>query len=620
MRLLLLAICAGLASTLAAATFNVANTNDSGVGSLRQAMIDAEAAAGADDITFTPTLKGTINLLTALPDVTQDLAIVGPASDGVIVQRSATALTDFRIFTATTGDLTLEHLWILNGRATGVTGGGAGEGGCIAAFSADLVVRHCVVSGGIARGGDATSTSGGLAAGGGIFAQVTLTLEDVLIQNCIARGGNTSDAASTGGTGEGGGVAVGGGSKIILRCRIHGCTAQAGTNTTTASLGGTAQGCGMIAFNSGLVVQDTDVADCIALPAPGIAAGPAVVLSCPTTMRRCAIRGTTGAAGLTTGASPVLIENCTISGNAGGAFGGLESTSSGTVTLSYCTITGNSASAGVGGLLRTSGTLQVQGCIVAGNTGTSPDVSGTFVDQGENLIGDATGSASFTTSVLVGDTLNPINAGLGSIRSFGGFIMGHEPVFGSFAVDAGGAGAPLVDQRGANRSVGGVADIGAIEFIPNVAPGFTAGSTVSTSSGNTVTVPGWATNINAGAFWESGQTLTFVLVGSTGLFRDAPSIDPITGDLTFRSERDVHATVVFNVYLVDDGGNSGGGSDSSASSLLVIQLNVGGGKNNDDTLCSTGTGTGGPLPLAGGLALLLLAARHKRRRKPALAR
>lgn len=611
MRFWLLAICAALAGTLSAATFNVSNTNDSGAGSLRQAMVDAETAAGADDITFTPTLTGTINLLTALPDISQVLSITGPATDGVIVQRSATAATDFRIFTVTTGDLTLEHLWIMNGRATG-TAGSVGEGGCIAAFSGDLTVRNCVISGGVARGGDATTGGGGNGSGGAIHSQATLVLQDVLIQNCTARGGATSDGGANGGAAVGGGVASSFGAATILRCRFENCTAQGGANTTTPGQGGNTGACALSISGSALVLQDSDLANCTAIAAASAARG-ALDVASGVTVRRTSVRGTVGAPAVQCNGA-ALFENCTISGNTGDTNGALVTGLASTVTLSYCTITNNTAANGVGGVERTAGTVNVQGCIIAGNSGTTPDVGGTFGDLGENLIGDASGSASFTTSVLVGDALNPINPGLGGIRGFGGFIMGHEPVFGSFAINNGGAGAPLVDQRGANRGVGGVADIGAIEFIPNVAPGFTAGSSVSTSSSGTVTVPGWATNINAGAFWESGQTLTFVLVGSTSLFRDAPRIDPVTGDLTFRSERDVHETVVFNVYLVDDGGNSGGGSDSSASSLLVIHLDVGGGKNNDDdTLCSTGTGSGGPLPLAGGLALMLLALRRGRR-------
>jgi hypothetical protein len=56
-----------------AATYEVINLDDSGAGSLRQAITDANANPGADSITFT--VAGTINLLSALPDITGSLTI-----------------------------------------------------------------------------------------------------------------------------------------------------------------------------------------------------------------------------------------------------------------------------------------------------------------------------------------------------------------------------------------------------------------------------------------------------------------------------------------------------------------------------------------------------------------
>src|SRR5262245_7740375 len=55
-------------SVVRAAGYTVTNLNDSGAGSLRQAILDANAAAGADTITFS--VKGTISLLSSLPDIT----------------------------------------------------------------------------------------------------------------------------------------------------------------------------------------------------------------------------------------------------------------------------------------------------------------------------------------------------------------------------------------------------------------------------------------------------------------------------------------------------------------------------------------------------------------------
>src|SRR6185503_7653610 len=70
------AVLAG-AGPAAAATFTVTNTNDSGPGSLRQALIDANAASGVDDIAFTFAPPATISLLSALPAITDPLTING---------------------------------------------------------------------------------------------------------------------------------------------------------------------------------------------------------------------------------------------------------------------------------------------------------------------------------------------------------------------------------------------------------------------------------------------------------------------------------------------------------------------------------------------------------------
>ena len=58
-------------------SFTVTNTDDSGAGSLRQAIIDANALAGADTIDFAIAGSGvqTINLLSALPTITETVTI-----------------------------------------------------------------------------------------------------------------------------------------------------------------------------------------------------------------------------------------------------------------------------------------------------------------------------------------------------------------------------------------------------------------------------------------------------------------------------------------------------------------------------------------------------------------
>src|SRR5205823_3733208 len=58
-------------------TLTVLNLNDSGVGSLRQAILDANVAPGTDVIDFAPRLSGIVTLAGEL-SITDDLTIDGP--------------------------------------------------------------------------------------------------------------------------------------------------------------------------------------------------------------------------------------------------------------------------------------------------------------------------------------------------------------------------------------------------------------------------------------------------------------------------------------------------------------------------------------------------------------
>ena len=64
----------------------VTNLDDSGDGSLRQAILDANANPGADTIDFQDELSGTIPLTSGeLPTITEDLTITGPGTFSITV-------------------------------------------------------------------------------------------------------------------------------------------------------------------------------------------------------------------------------------------------------------------------------------------------------------------------------------------------------------------------------------------------------------------------------------------------------------------------------------------------------------------------------------------------------
>ena len=71
--------------TLLSTTFTVTNLHDSGDGSLRQAILDANTQSGADVIKFDSNLRGTITLTSGELDITTSLKINGPGADQLTI-------------------------------------------------------------------------------------------------------------------------------------------------------------------------------------------------------------------------------------------------------------------------------------------------------------------------------------------------------------------------------------------------------------------------------------------------------------------------------------------------------------------------------------------------------
>src|SRR5262245_52485063 len=84
-----------LGSRLNAAIFTVTTTADSGVGSLRQAILDANANPGSDEIRFNIPVAGvqTINPLTPAPIITDTVHINGYTQPGAATATANSAAT-----------------------------------------------------------------------------------------------------------------------------------------------------------------------------------------------------------------------------------------------------------------------------------------------------------------------------------------------------------------------------------------------------------------------------------------------------------------------------------------------------------------------------------------------
>jgi filamentous hemagglutinin family protein len=181
--------------------------------------------------------------------------------------------------------------------------------------------------------------------------------------------------------------------------------------------------------------------------------------------------------------SQLNINNSTISGNQAQRHGGGVN-SFGRVIIANGTITNNTAdftgqgNGNGGGLYRAANTITVSNSIIAKNFDLSPtgfihpDVSGPVIDQGNNLIGNSTGSTGLTVSTLVGNASAPIDPLLAPLGNYGGFTQTHALLPGSSAIDTGN-NASTADQRGV--AAFGNHDIGAFE---------SRGFTLTATSGN----------------------------------------------------------------------------------------------------------------------------------------
>jgi len=131
---LIFALWASLLGFAHATTFTVSNTNDSGVGSLRQAILSANAdatatAAAPHQIIFTVPNGSTITVVSPFLVITNHVSINGLGVANLTISGGGTS----RIFWIQNGTITIQNLTLANGYAKGGDGnaGGMGAGGAI---------------------------------------------------------------------------------------------------------------------------------------------------------------------------------------------------------------------------------------------------------------------------------------------------------------------------------------------------------------------------------------------------------------------------------------------------------------------------------------------------------
>ena len=425
----------------------------SSVTSLRYAIASADAFPG-HAITFDPTVFAsaqTISLTLGqleLSDTTGTETITGPAA-GVTVSGGGQSRV-FQVDLNVTASLS--GLTITGGNATGNGGGLLNEG--------TTTLTNCTVSGNSASAGS----------GGGLANDVT-----IMLTNCTVSG--NSDSIN------GGGV-FNQGTATLTNCTVSGNTAASNGGGLATYFGGTT------------TATNTTVSGNSAVNGGG-------VYTSGFYQAGSNYYGTTN------------LTNCTVSGNsATGNGGGLDTYAGGTTTATNTTISGNSAAGNGGGLYNASrGSTTVANTIVAGNTATTsgPDAMGTFVSQGNNLIGETDGSSGWVGSDLTGTIALPLNPRLSPLGAYGGPTQTILLLPGSPAIGAGSLAliptGVTTDQRGDPRLFNGKVDIGAYQSQAAVLPSFVVNTTADELNPSSSATSLRYAIASANAF--PGHTITF---------------------------------------------------------------------------------------------------------------
>ena len=492
----------GAGLTFSPGRYTVSTTNDSGPGSLRQAIQDLGSGG---TVTFASNLLGKpIKLTSGEIVINKDLTIQGPGvnalTDSILIHGGTTN----RAFYISSGRVRIADIMIVNCRVTGTNAsdmegygleGSPGEsvvGGAIL-NAGKLTVTNCLFYGNSAfggrgswGGGDSTlipagnGGPGGAASGGAICNSNLLTLLD-----CRFWGNATSGGAgrlggvgvnyavdATGGTGGAGGAASGGaiynlGNLLASNCSFYlnvafgGAGADGGNGRDYGGPGG----------------------------AGGAADGGAIINAGTQTLINCtfAEQQTRGGPGGNGGIASVLYDGW---GGNGGRAGGGAVVNLRPGTFVNCTIGDNLIDGGDHGVpsqfpgfageelgpglwAKTNATALLNTLLARNRNSTATqDVSGVITSLGHNLVSATNGSSGWVASDLVGASAAPLDAQVARAENNGGptFAVTMAVTPCSPAVDAGDdmvLASPYslaTDLRGSTRRSSTHVDIGAYEM------------------------------------------------------------------------------------------------------------------------------------------------------------
>jgi uncharacterized repeat protein (TIGR01451 family) len=563
----------GVASSADAATFNVTTNGDNGVGSLRQAIVDANTNAGPDTITFNAALSGsTITLSTGEMLISDSVDIQGLGSANLTVDANDTSrifyvynpspvpvdvtisgLTLANGFSVVAGDptasaggavkvvgenLALDDVDILNSVAGGAGGGlsflGIDSTSAYNEVSAVLSVQNSTISGNTAQHIDLGVPIDQGGCGGGIYAA---SIYNVVLDNVAL----TNNTARCSGGGFAGIYFQDGGTVTIQSSVITG-------NNVDAVEGGYGGGVSLVygySYGTTASIADTTIAG---NDGDSYGGGVAAVYLSGLDVTRSTISGNQASygGGLSAVLSVATLENSTVAENAAGAYGGGIYGVYSNLTVKETTISGNTAGGDGPGIYAYGATeVDIVDSIVA-NNGSA------------DLVDDSDSFFNVAYSLIENPDVAQINDGggnilnddpeLGPLQDNGGPTFTMKPAGTSPVVNAGDPAftpPPSTDQRGLARVVGGTIDMGAVELNAGTMQFSAAAQDVNENAGTanvTVTRTGGidgAASVQVsvdGTSTATGGGDDYTFAGATINFAD--------NDATPQ---------VFNISIVDDG-------------------------------------------------------------------
>jgi hypothetical protein len=446
-----------------ATTITVTNGNDSGPGSLRQALADAN---DGDTINFAPSVN-IVTLTTAELVITKSITI---SASPQMVTVARASQTEFRIFHVMPGhSVAIDGLTMSGGHITG------GNGGGILNDNSTLTIAHCTVNGNVIVSASSASNYGG-----GIHNSGTMTLNQVNVNNNNALfGGDPTAVASGGGISNTGNM-------IIIAGTVQG-------NLGFYSGGGIDNG------NTGMLTITGSTISGNRTDNPGHpgGSGGGIVNGGTMTIQDSTISGNTATGGNFEGYGGGIygnnntIINSTITGNSAVRGGGVA----GGGNIAHTTFSSNSANV-AGGTLYLTSSLELGNAILkAGASGVNIfNNGGSLITHGYNISSDD-GSGLLNGP---GDQINT-DPMLGPLQDNGGPTFTHALLPGSPAIDAGDpkfTPPPYYDQRGPVfwRMRDGRIDSGSFEVQTGTTPSPTPSPTASPTPTATATATATATS------------------------------------------------------------------------------------------------------------------------------